>query len=235
LRAVIYCIFVLSVLLLLSFQNSPYAAAVNSVNIFPPASKPYGLSYEQHIENFWKWVTSLPVDKNPWKDQTGQNCNNGQSGTNSPVFYLSGNGGGTSVRICKMQSGKGLFIPISQVEISDKEAPNASIEDLHRLAKKDQDSVTSLYLKINDRVYNSQDLHNYRIHTPVFQVQFPKNAVFGVSEGVSKAVGDGYYLITEPLAKGTYTIQYKSSLICPGTDCLDPNFAEDIKYTIIAE
>jgi hypothetical protein len=235
LRGVIYFISTLFVLLLLSSQKSPYAAAANPVNIFAPESKPYGLSYEQHIENFWKWVTSLPVDKNPWKDQTGQNCNNGQPGINSPVFYLSGNGGGTSVRICKVPSGKGLFIPISQVEISDKEAPNASIEDLHRLAKKDQDSVTSMYLKINDKVYNSEDLRKYRTHTPVFQVNFPKNAVFGASEGISKAVGDGYYLITEPLAKGTYTIQYKSSLICPGTDCLDPNFAEDIKYTIIVE
>jgi hypothetical protein len=69
-------------------------------------------------------------------------------------------------------------------------------------------------------------------HTGDFEVRFPKNAVFGASEGSSKAVGDGYYVITEPLSKGTYTIQYKSSLICPGTDCLEPNFAQDIKYNI---
>ena len=39
-----------------------------------------------------------------------------------------------------------MFIPVSPMEISDKEAPNRSIEDLHKIAKKDQDSVTSLYL-----------------------------------------------------------------------------------------
>ena len=117
-------------------------------------------------------------------------------------FYLSGNGGGTSVRTCKVPAGKGLFIPVSQVEVSDKEAPNASVEDLNRIAKKDQASVTSLYLKINDKEYSRQDLSKYRTHTGVFEVLFPKNAVFGASEGISKAVGDGYYIITEPLAKG---------------------------------
>jgi hypothetical protein len=222
------------VLLLLPYQTS-YATVTNSVKIFPPGSKPYGLSNEEHIKNFWKWVISLPIDKSPWKDQTGANCVNGQSKTNSSVFYLSGNGGGTTVRTCKVPAGKALFIPVSQVEVSDKEAPNASVDDLHRIAKKDQDSVTSLYLKINDKEYNDQELSKYRTHTGVFQVVFPKDAIFGASEGTSKAIGDGYYIITEPLAKGTYNVHYKSSLICPGTDCLEPNFAQDITYKIIAE
>ena len=219
----------------MSTSTAAAAAATNSVNIFPPDSKPYGLSYEEHLKNFWKWVISFPIDKSPWKDQTGANCDNGQSKTNSSVFYLSGNGGGTSARTCKVPAGKGLFIPVSPSEVSDKEAPNASVEYLQKLAKKDQDSVTSLYLKINDKEYSRQDLSKYRIHPDVFDVTFPKNAIFGASEGISKAAADGYYVITEPLAKGTYTIQYKSSLICPGTDCLEPNFAMDIKYTIIAE
>jgi len=68
----------------------------------------------------------------------------GQSGSNSSVFYLSGNGGGVSERICKVPAGKGLFIPLSPMEISDKEAPNSSVEQLHNIAKDDQDSVTSL-------------------------------------------------------------------------------------------
>ena len=229
---------VLYVLLLLSSQTSTFAASAavtNSVNIFPPDSKPYGLSYEEHIKNFWKWVISFPIDKSPWKDQTGTNCDNGQSKTNSSIFYLSGNGGGTSVRTCKVPAGKALFIPVSPMEISDKEAPNRSVEDLNKISKKDQDSITSLYLKIGDKGYNRAELSKYRTHTGDFDVTFPKNAIFGASEGISKAVADGYYVITEPLAKGTYTIQYKSSLICPGTECLQPNFAQDVKYTIIVE
>jgi hypothetical protein len=67
--------------------------------------------------------------------------------------------GEKSVRTCKVPAGKSLFIPVSQVEVSDKEVPNTSVEDLSRLAKKDQDSVMSLYLKINDKEYNHQDTH----------------------------------------------------------------------------
>ena len=206
----------------------------NSVNIISPESKPYGMSYEQHVINFWKWLISLPEAKNPWQDENGAKCTSGQLGTDSSVFYLSGNGGGKSERTCEVPAGKSLLIPVSPMEISDKEAPNTSVDDLHRIAKKDQDSVTSLYLKIGDNVYNRENLTNYRMHTGEFGVTFPKNAIFGVLEpGPSKAVADGYYVITEPLAKGNYTIAYKSSLICPGTDCMEPNFAQDIKYTIM--
>jgi hypothetical protein len=208
----------------------------NSIKIYSPGDKPYGLSYEQHIKNFWKWVISLPADKSPWQDQSGKNCTNGQLNTNSSVFYLSGNGGGISDRTCKIPAGKGLFIPISPFEISDKEAPNKDVNDLHKIAKKDQDSVTSLYLKIDDKEYSRQDLEKYRISTEDFEVVFPKNGIFEeASEGSSKAIADGYYIITEPLPKGTYTITYKSSLENPEAEYTASNFVQDIKYTVIAE
>ena len=154
--------------------------------------------------------------------------------TNSSVFYLAYNNGGISERTCKVPAGKALFIPVMQVENSDKEAPGSSIEQLDVSAKKDQDIVNSLYLKIGDKEYNYQDLNKYRTHTDAFDIIFPDNGIFGVLKGgVSKAVADGRYVITEPLAKGTYTIHFKSSLLDPSNP--DTNFAQDIKYTIIAE
>ena len=38
-------------------------------------------------------------------------------------------------------------------------------DQLDKIAKKDQDIVTSLYLKIGDKEYNRADLSKYRIHT----------------------------------------------------------------------
>ena len=206
-----------------------------SINIFNPENNPYDLPYEQHVKDFWKWIISLPQDKNPWANQSGEKCTIGQSETNASVFYLSGNGGGKSDRTCKLPPGKGLFIQFHQWRYLTKRPPIESIEDLHKIAKKDQDSVTSLYLKIDDKEYTRQDLSKYRIPTEDFEVTFPKNAIFGAAEGISKAVADGYYVITEPLEKGNYTILYKSSLICPETDCIQPNFAQDIKYTLVVE
>jgi hypothetical protein len=224
---------VLSILFIFSFTLLPVLGS-NSVNIFPPGTKPYGLTYAEHAKNFQKWVLKIPAKDNPIDDPTGAKCTNGQSNTNSSVFYLAFNNGGISQRTCKVPAGKGLLIPVMEVEKSDKEAPNSSVAQLDISAKKDQDNVNSLYLKIGDKEYNYNDLIKYRTHTDAFDAVFPDNAIYGVLKGgVSKAVADGFYIITEPLAKGTYTIHFKSSLLDPSNP--DTNFAQDIKYTIIAE
>ena len=225
----------LFILLLFSATLSPVLGS-KSVNIFPPESKPYGLTFAEHQQNFWKWVLEIPANESPVNDRTGEKCANGQSNSNSSVFYLSFNNGGISTRSCEVPAGKGLFIPIMQVEFSEKEVPNASVEDLRRTATKDQDSVNSLYLKIDDKEYKYDDLIKYRTQTDVFEVVFPDNGIFGVIEGgVSKVIGDGFYIITEPLTKGNYSVHFKSSLICLDPDCAEPNFAQDIKYNILAE
>jgi hypothetical protein len=103
-------------------------------------------------------------------------------------------------------------------------------------AKTDQDSVKSLYLKIGNKEYNYEDLRPYRMNTGIFEVNYVDNGIFGVIEGgTSKVAADGYYILTEPLQKGNYTVHYKSSLSCLDPGCAEPNFAQDIKYDIIAE
>jgi hypothetical protein len=221
--------------LLFSFTLLPVAGS-NSVNIFPSGGKPYGLTYADHIKNYWKWLLSIPAKDNPSDDPTGAKCATGQSNTNSSVFYLAGHGGGKSNTVCEVPSGKGLLIPVMTVEWSDKESPGATIEELDKAAKKDQDSVNSLYLQIGDKEYQYKDLLKYRTHTDDFEVVFPDNGLFGVIEGgPSKVVADGFYIITEPLAKGSYPIHVKSSLICLDPDCVEPNFAADNTYNIIAK
>lgn len=220
---------------------------VDSVKIFPPAAKPFGLSYEEHAKNYWKWVLSLPTDIGPFNDKTGEKCANGQINSNSSVFYLSGGGGGSHERQCKVPAGKGILIPVLHVEFSDKEVPNASPEELSRLAKIDQDHVTSLVLEINgkkifDEKYadgiakaKNSIAKQYRTHTGAFDVVFPENAMYGVSPGLSKVVADGFYIITEPLKKGVYDIVYKGSIFCDIADCLDITFAQDMRYKLIVE
>jgi hypothetical protein len=210
--------------------------ASSSVNIHPPGSKPYNLTYADHAKNFWKWTLAIPASENPVNDQTGEKCSNGQTNSNSSVFYLSFNNGGKSERKCTVPTGTALLIPVMQVAITDKDIPGASIEELDSATKKDQDSVNSLYLKIGDKEYNYNDLLKYRTHTDAFDVVWADKAIFGIIDGgPAKAVADGFYIITEPLKNGTYPIHFKSSLICPDPDCADPNFVQDIQYTIIAE
>jgi len=178
--------------------------ALNTTEIFGPEDKPYGLSYEEHAENFWKWLVSNPVEENPELDLTGEKCTRGQQNSTSPIFYLSGSGvedADVTERTCEVPSGKGILIPLMVVEYSDKEIPNATIEDLSRIAKNDQDGVTSMYLRLDDKEYQMEELSKYRIHTNAFELNFPKNAMYNVTEGPSIAVADGHYMISKPLSK----------------------------------
>ena len=225
----------ISSILLLSLVLPPIAGAT-SLNIFPPGSKPYGLTYSKHIENFWKWALGIDKDENPLNDQTGEKCATGQLNSNSSVFYLTFNNGGTTERICKVPAGSALFVPVMQVEISNKDLPDATPQDLKEAAKEDQDSVNSLYLKIGDKEYNLNELQKYRNPTDVFDVNYADDGIFGIVEGgPTKVAADGFYVITEPLQKGNHTVHYKSSLSCVDPNCAEPNFAQDIKYTIIAQ
>jgi hypothetical protein len=213
----------------------------NNANIFTPQDKPYSLTYEEYAKNFWKWLVSIPKTHSPESDLTGERSANGQTNLKSPIFYLSigPNGGPAVERTCTIPNGKGILIPVMVVVISDKEVPeipNPTIEDLSRKAKKDQDSVTEMYLRIDNEEYKIEDLSKYRIHTDEFDVKFPQNAIWDVSEGPAKAVADGHYILSKPLSRGEHIVHWKSSLTCVNREgepkCVDSNFVQNIKYTI---
>jgi hypothetical protein len=220
--------------ILLSAASAVLYASPTSVIIFPPGSKPYGLSTDEHIENFWKWQISIPAEpegEHPISDLTGEKCTKGQSNSNSSVFYLSGAGGKTVNRICTIPAGKGVLIPVMTVVATEKEYPGSSVAELAEIVKKDQDSVNALSLDINGKHYAFDDLKKFRTTTGEFEVTFPKDGIFGVTEeGRSKAVADGYYLITEPLSEGNYSIHYKGAL---GDPLEGTNFQHDITYRLM--
>jgi hypothetical protein len=204
----------------------------NSVELLPMGDKPYGLNYEDHVINYQKYILSIPLDKSPGSDTTGELCTYGQDAANSTIFYLNGNPGGEVTRTCTIPSGLGLFIPIITVEFSTAEAPNTTVEELHRLAKNDQDNVKTLSLKINDKEFSYDELKKYRTHTRDFQVTFPENAIFGAKPGPSTAVADGFHVFTTPLSPGNYTVSFGGSLVCLGVDCTEPIFATKNTYKL---
>ena len=84
------CFFGMSaVLILVGSVLTLSVKASRSLNIYPPDSKPYNLTFAEHAKNYWKWALKIPASDNPVNDQTGEKCAEGQSNTNSSVFYLS--------------------------------------------------------------------------------------------------------------------------------------------------
>lgn len=214
-----------------SVDNSVFS---EPLTLYPAESRPNGLSYQEHAKNWWKWLISIPADKSPIDDTTGERCSTSQSNSSS-LFYLTGSGGGEIKRTCKIPEGMSIVFAPSAVEMSDKEGKNVKIDDMHRVTKADQDSVTQLRLTLDGKPYSFDDLKKYRIHTDPFEVVFPDKGIFGVGEGgKSTIVADGYYLITQNLTKGIHEINYFSEIKCPMGDCAT-NFSEDLTYTIIVE
>jgi hypothetical protein len=205
-----------------------------SIEIFKRNENPFNQSYEDHVKNYWKFICQLPKDKNPAIDNDGQKDEIANQNSNAPFFYLnfSKDGGSLVERKCRVPSEKGVFIPVMGVEVSEKEVQNSSVDQLKKIAKKDQDSVKDdLSLRLDGNEVNN--LHSFRVPTDAFELNFPENALFDVSPGTSQAVADGFYIITKPLSPGTHTIEFKGSLENDDNEnSIEPNYSVNVKYTL---
>lgn len=206
------------------------------MEIFKPNENPFGIPYEDHVKNFWKLTCSFPKNKNPARrDNNGQRDEIVNQKSNSPVFYLNicCDGEGSLVeRTCKVSKDKeAIFIPIMSVEVSEKEVKkDPSIDKLKKLAKEDQDSVKDLSVKLDG--IEVDDIRNYRTPTDVFDLEFPQDALFDLSEGTTQAVADGFYLITKRPSPGTHTIELKGNLENNKEESIDKKYSVNIKYTL---
>src|SRR4029078_3606185 len=54
---------------------------------FPLDSIPYNMTWGDWSAEWWRWLMSIPMEKNPANDTTGINCAENQSG---PVWFLAG-------------------------------------------------------------------------------------------------------------------------------------------------
>ena len=183
---------------------------------------------EETIQGFWRWqisLPSLPEGEHPMDDQNGDKWFKGQS-EKQTVFYLSGAGGRNVRRTCTIPAGKKILIALMTMVATEKEYPGWSVADLNDVSTWDQDNVKTLSLTIDGNKYTLNDLKEFRKHIGEFQVDFPKDGIFGVDGGGScKAVADGYYLLIEALTAGTHKIHFEGTIPCIP-------FREDVEYTL---
>lgn len=198
----------------------------NNLVVFSPDSDPYGVSYAEWTARFWQWLLEQPSDNNPLNDQTGKNCANNQKDPN--VWFLLGTAGGSAERTCVIHAGKAILVSIINVVCSYATDPELKSEsELRSCAKTDQDKVTSVELTLDG--VKLPDLKKYRIQSPLFDVTFPKNNVFGGKPGPTKAISDGYWVFLKPLSPGRHEIHHSGALV-DFTTTSTTNFATDVTY-----
>lgn len=186
----------------------------NNIEVFSTSTRPYGKGYSEWSEEWIKWAFSITKQCNPVTDDDGRNCAQGQRG---PVWFLAGTLGGSVKRRCVVPRGSAILFPIVAKECSFAEDKDLKTEsELIARTNEAMNNVTNMKATIDNTDLLS--LHQYRIHSRVFDLTFPKNNIYGVEPGVTKSVTDGYWIILKPLSLGKHKIYFSAEVsLIPGS------------------
>lgn len=190
---------------------------------FVRADQPFGKTWEEWTINWCEWCLRQPKDRNPSDDLTGEYCANDQA--NPYVWFLTGIFGKHTTpdgpcinRTCQIPSGMAIFFPIIAKVCSFAEYPNIDGESgLRSCAKSDIDNVRSLELSLDEGTerqfkLDTSSLAQYRVQSPVFNMDLPYNNLLGVSPGSTRTVCDGFWMLLKPLPRGEHDIHFSGEL-----------------------
>ena len=178
-------------------------------NIFPIDSKPFGLSYTEWSIKWWQWISSLPKDKNPAFDWSGERVNITQY--DSRVLFLCQtyeSVESTPFRKNTIIRGTSIFMPIINW-ISLMNYDGNTEEELRNIAKTRMDIIGPLEITINGIKIRS-GLEKYRINTPMFDIDLPGNNIFGLPSGKRFCISDGYWIFLKPIHEDLKLSSYSS-------------------------
>lgn len=170
---------------------------------FSPEAMPYGVTYSEWTARWWKWIYSIPKDRNPLSDIA---CEQWISKQSDPyVIFLAGTMAGSVERECNVPDGKALLFPVLNWSGTFADEPQARDEsNLVSIAKTEIDIVSSLEALLDGiRLGN---LGGSRVRTGLFEVTLPENSIFGGEPGFTQGISDGYWLFLKPLRPGRHEV-----------------------------
>jgi hypothetical protein len=198
--------------LLLFTLVAPARAGQGNANpgVLPPHAEAYGKTYGEWAAAWWKWALSIPVNRSPFTDATGEFCGEGQSG---PVWFR---GGAARSRetTCHVPAGKAIFMPVynwifgAGVYDCDPSVAGVPCDEATLRASAAAATEAATVLEVYLDGVPIQDLRDYRAISPeTFAVTFPENNLLGLGAGTYfPQVADGYWLMLAPLPKGEHTL-----------------------------
>jgi hypothetical protein len=176
-------------------------AGYNGLKLFASDSKPFGRTYAEWTARWWQWVLSIAKTKNPLVDDTGKNCANNQSG---PVWFLAGTLKGPAERSCTIPADNAILLPVINFEASVAEGDGTTEDELAARVKFEMDQITNMRAMISGT--NVNELKQYRIQSPPFNVTLPADNVLGLPAQNTRMMSEGYWLFLKPLEPGKYDL-----------------------------
>jgi hypothetical protein len=187
---------------------APATAANNDPRVFPAKSHPYGLSYGQWQARWFEWLMEIPVPVNPALDETGANCNVGQTGR---VWFSASTINLTTTRSCTISEKQAVLVFALGNECSDIEPPpffGDNEADLRECAASGFDEFWPTPPSVTVDGVAVPDITRFRTQTPVFSYTLPEDNLLGAPAGTTatKAVSDGIAVMLKPLSVGQHRI-----------------------------
>lgn len=187
--------------------------------------KPFGKSWQEWTTKWWQWFLSIPKESHPAYDDTGGRWAINQEDPN--VLFLAGTTGGKVERTITIPAGKAVLFPVINFTTSYSEDPSLKTEDdmiLH--AKSNIDDIVKKEANIDGASLLISEKH--RVQSPPFDFSFPTNNIYGVKDGSTRGVGDGYWIFLKPLSTGKHNIRTSSS-------CLSGRIQIDVNIELIVK
>jgi hypothetical protein len=197
-----------------------FSAPAANPGVLPAQSKPYGKTYPEWAAAWLRLNTSIPADRNPLFDQDGRFCHEGQS---PPVFILSSNTGGYTVRSCTIAAGQSILLSpggtfgLLGIDGATEEELRAGLNDFLRT------NIANVQVEINGKLV--RDLSRHLVTSGLVDLTLPVGNFLGLPPGPYQGMIAGYFLLHVPLAVGLHAIRMHDEFPAIG-------FVSDVTYYI---
>jgi hypothetical protein len=170
--------------------------------IYEYHSRPLGKSFEEWSSIWWSWFISIPKINHPVYDCCGNYALVNQE--QSRVVFLCQTIESADTfpkRFLKIKHGSFIFMPIiNWVSVLHVDGENDS--QLTETAKNRMDVVGRMEVIVGDVCMNTE-LLKYRFSTFPIDVHLPVDNVLDRPPGLTRIVGDGYWIFTKPIVRET--------------------------------
>ncbi|MBB5507785.1 hypothetical protein [Paraburkholderia atlantica] len=195
-------------------------AASASPHVVPLNARFRGKTYAQWEASFWQWALALPLGPlpHPFNDCTNRPISAGQTGN---VWYWSAPD--LPDQICNQSAnvipaGTAIFLTTLDVEASSLDPEPfyaATAAGQRAIAHQFANYIQNVFVSVDD--VPIANVSAYRTMTDQFPFTAPTPWVFDPTGtgGNGTAVGDGYFLLLEPLSAGSHKIHYGGNIHIP--------------------
>jgi hypothetical protein len=210
------------------------------IDVISPGETVNGKTLKDFIKDYWQALCQRPKNQNPVWQNDGNKDWSFNTSVNADLYMLSPSidPQTTIKRHIRVQSNKGLFIPIMSIVVL---AFQTFTNNLFSIANKLQSENISQRLHFELDGIRINNLNSYKFNPnniDKFQVNFPSptEAIFNINRsGTYDAVAAGNYVWTKPLSLGEHKVHFKGELRYTLANDVDPKYIVDMEYDITVD